>query len=252
MEGRQEDPQLNDVAQPATLGTDNAAGADQRGGSTVLIQRRGLKTSQLLYMMGAPSWAIDAGCGLSTYDTAFQGDEARVEAIREAAKDARWIGVVGRSPGRGKTHLAIGAALDSWWHDLCDGGVLESRNSEKSVRIAKSRDPKTYRFVRADVLLQRLVMAGISYSDLHDEFAALHCLLLDEVGRNMTGQRADIFYALTGDIYDRGGQLIWTAPFSKAELPTVLDGAFLDRANEGLIIELPLGKSYRRSEKPAG
>ena len=239
MEDRQEDPQFNDVAQSTALGADDAAGENGRGGPAVHIRRRRITTANLLYAMRAPRWAIDAEVGILTFDAAINGDEARVEAIKQATKERKWIGIVGRSPGRGKTHLGLGALWASWYYDL----RLSYYNDD--VPYGESRAPHTYRFARADVLLQKMVMAGISYDELHEEAAGFRCLMLDEVGRNMNGQRADIFYALTGDIYDRGGQLIWTAPFTKLELTEKLDGAFLDRANQGLIVELPPGKSYR-------
>ena len=243
MEAGQDNPQLNDVAQSTALGASEREGPAPvvgRHGPTIQVQRLNASAEWLLKSFRAPVWAQEKEVEFANYDAALNNDESLVEQLREAAKDRQWIGIVGRQPGRGKTHLAIASMLRSWYYDLCPSNYYGEAN------MLVTREPDTYQFRRADVALQELAMSGIRFRELHGGLTNLRCLCLDEIGRNMTGLRADIFYALTGEFYDNGGQLIWTAPDTKAGLMDGhIDGAFLDRAHEGLIVELLGGKSQR-------
>ena len=223
--------------------------------------------SYTLKRMDVPTWGIN--CTLVNYDTSFNNDDKVVNDIRTATDMGKWIGICSPIPGRGKTHLAIGAMGRSWfshikstwertkpYHEdntVCtDQFDCSKKHSYRKETYIERYEEDDYFFTRADIMLDELAMAGISLKEGFKFYSTKRCLLLDEIGRNtMNKNKLELLQTVIYEIYDQQRQLIFTSPFTIKTLSGILDGSILDRMNEGLIIELPKGNSYRHNGQPS-
>lgn len=215
---------------------------------------------------GLPEWAEDRT--IENYDPTFNGDAELVETLREAAICGKWIGLCSPQTGRGKTHLAIASmriaaakggasfitVLTHRDGERCNGtkqmdgcGVLcMEEHVTREISVCRP-NPEAWIFIRGDRLANQLAMAGIGF-DARFEYYASHNLLMDELGRNMaTKDKQELVQMLIYELYDRGKQLIFTAPYARENLP--IDPSILDRMREGMVVNLAAGQSHRKTRK---
>lgn len=205
-----------------------------------------------------PAWARD--CSFENYDVSFNDDAVLADELRAAATARKWIGLCSPQTGRGKTHLALGAArvaAEAGAMKLCGFQMIHDDNAvcpsyhrgcqkyHRSVEVHERRpDFDRWIFIRGDKLTNALAMAGISFEEKL-EYYSTHNLIIDEFGRNIADKaRSDLLYTLVCEMYDRGSIIIATIPYLRAAMP--FDASILDRMKEGFIRDLPAGKSYRR------
>lgn len=246
-----------------------------------------METERTLARMNVPDWGLNAT--LQTYDATLNSDQQIVESIRAACEKCGDVGILSPSTGRGKTHLAIGAMGLSWYLNIIKTetrfkygfisgwtdkeadelfkdkynitfdeapdeqrkeGVKFMRDNPKLETIYIREQAESYHFVRADFMSHQLEKAGFKFEELYNQYTSYSCLCLDELGRNLErGDRLELTQMVIYELYDKGKQLIFTSPLTKAGLINLFDGSIIDRMSEGLMIELPAGKSYRQNRK---
>lgn len=169
---------------------------------------------------------------IGVYDVNFNSDNKLIEDLKQAAKNERCIGLLSPQPGRGKTHLATGAMLLHWQNNFLPANL--------------------YRFERADVLAHKLEKAGVGFKEQFEEYTSYRCLCMDELGRNLQrGDRLELTQMVIYKLFDHGHKLIFTSPLTIKEFEALFDGSIIDRMNEGLVVELSRGRSYRQSRPPS-
>ncbi len=155
----------------------------------------------------------------------------------EMAKAQKWAIFCSDLTGIGKTWLAVCFMSQSWLVDVWKPSYLEDTPGNY-----QNRNMDSYHFLSAWRLGNELKVAGYKLNEIFDRVLIGHrCLLLDDLGREGTGEARLRMEQLIDECYTRGKQLIATTNFTAAEFrnPRNYDPAIIRRIKEkGKIYDL--------------